>query len=50
MVSKIINWSRLAKHNFARASRSFCINFTARLRRELTNFTFYQQREHMPPF
>ena len=44
------NWQlvkiQLQNNNFARASRSFCITFTARLRRELTNFTFERQREH----
>ena len=42
------NWFRLAKHNFAGASR-FTVHFfafTARLRRKMPNFTFFGGREH----
>ena len=42
------NRFRLAKQQLARATRFFVYFFavTARLRRELPNFTFYRQREH----
>ena len=42
------NRFRLAKQQLARSTRFFVYFFavTARLRRELPNFTFYRQREH----
>lgn len=43
-------WLRLAKQHYACTVTLFCtflyITVTARLRRELPNFTFYGQREH----